>query len=978
VDDSRLTRSPVGSDADDVEPPADPTEVRPSEPEGLESGAHVGRYVVLYRLGRGGMGIVYAAYDPQLDRKVAIKVLRKRRRGRDVQDGQERMLREAQLLAKLSHPNVVAIHDVGIIGEQLFVAMEYIEGQTLRRWLQATERAPKAIVEAFAQAADGLAAAHRAGIVHQDFKPDNAIIDPSGRVHVLDFGLARVRGNSDKQAVVVRRVEGGVEPVSDPYTPSKTKVGMLGTPGYMSPEQHLGEPAGPASDQFSLCVALYEACHGRLPFAGSDHAELALNVTSGRIREPPRHAKPIPAPLRRLIWKGLSVEPAERFPSMEALAAELRRAPAPGRLAWIAGGVLLVGTGAWWSTQDRQAGPCSDGSRALGEAWDTRRRDAVTQVFEASRRRHASRTLTSITSKLDDWSNAWVTAWTDACEATHVRHEQSDELLDLRMTCLRRGLDELDALTSLLAEADDEVVDRASMAVDALPDLRPCADAVALRERFPLPDDAAAQARIGDLQTLLAQVGALWHAGKNDSARRAAKRLLERARELNHPPLLAEALFQQGEILEGAAEPEAASRTLREAAGHAEIARDDRLLANIRVLLILVDGDRLGKSEQGRLWADLARATLIRLGGDPEIESTLENNLAFVVELDAPPQVVLEHRKRALELFDGSPNPRELHRATLVANLAGTLADVGRFDEALRHAEEAYAIWERILGPDHRKTAIGLSTIGLVHDFAGNRQEALTWYERALEGLERALGPDNLHATDVLNNLAIAAYQLGDEGRGEAAFRKVLAIREKALGHDHPDVASAHGNLASSLARRSPEEALHHHRVALDIRKRVFGPNHVAVAGSLAGIANVLEAMEQHEEALALRLEAIEIEQALHGQTSVGLVLPLANLAHNRLLLGQREKAQADAQRALDLATMHQIKDDIRAFARIVLAKVLAVRDRDPDRVRTLVEEALTELGDLPAPDERRLLGDIDRLQKTATRSSSAKSRSLR
>jgi eukaryotic-like serine/threonine-protein kinase len=939
----------------------------PVKDEGLECGSHVGRYVVLYRVGRGGMGIVYAAYDPQLDRKIAIKVLRKRRRDRDPKDGQDRMLREAQLLAKLSHPNVVAIHDVGIVDEQLFVAMEYIEGQTLRRWLLAAERSMAEILAAFAQAADGLAAAHRAGIVHQDFKPDNAIIDPHGRVYVLDFGLARVRGHSDKQAVVVRRVEGGVEPVSDPVTPSKTRVGMQGTPAYMSPEQHLGEAAGPGSDQFSFCVALYEALLGRLPFAGSDHAELALNVTNGRIREPPRHTR-LPPRLRRVIWKGLAVDPSERHPSMIAMAAMLRHGPSRGKASWFAaGGVAVVAAGAWWMTRAEHAGPCSDGAAGLRDAWDDARREAIEGAFERSRRTHAPRTLEAVATVLDEYAGRWVEAWTDACEATHVRHEQSGELLDLRMTCLRRKREELGALTGLLAEADDEVVDRALLAADALPSLAPCADTESLRARIAMPDDPMLQARIDEQHTELARASALDHAGKLDEARMVATAVVERARGLDHAPLLAEALHMLGHVLEAAGEPESASAALREAVAQAEVARDEELLAKARVMLVLVDGDRRAKADQGRLWAELARATLTRLGGDPELESVLENNLAFVLDREAPPEVVLEHRRRALELAEKIEGGSDLRRASLLANLAGSLAELGRFDEALRHARRAHAIWEQILGPDHRKTAFGLSTIGLVHDYAGNRHEALSWYERAIEGLERALGPEHLATTDVLNNLAITAFSLGDYERAEAAFRKVVGIREATLGLDHPDVASAHANLAESLRRDRSEEALRHHHKALGIRKKAFGPDHPTVADSLVGIANVLESTGRPEEGLGLRVEALEIQQKRYGRWSPKMVVPLANTAHNRLLVGDLKDARREAERALELATAHDVKDDERAFARVVLAKILASQRDDPDRVRALVEQAQAELGDLPAPAERKLLDDIARLQRSSS-----------
>ncbi|MBC8070612.1 MAG: serine/threonine protein kinase, partial [Deltaproteobacteria bacterium] len=324
----------------DAEPSAPPVDTPGGELAvlPLRGGEHVGRYVILYRLGKGGMGVVYAAYDPQLDRKLAIKLMRPRSGGR-ARAGQTAMLHEAQALARLSHPNVVAIHDVGLLGERVFVAMDFVDGVTLRRWV-AQPRRPREIVAAYVQAGEGLAAAHRAGIVHRDFKPDNALVgkDPQGsahavgRVQVLDFGLARVH----EHATV------GQARNADDRAPAV----LRGTPMYMAPEQHRGEDAGPACDQFAFCVALYEALWKRLPFAGQDNLAIGRAIVEGRRIEPPRGE--VPARIRRAILRGLDTDPRARFPTMEALVAELRvTGGRRARIVAIAAGSAAIGVAAW-------------------------------------------------------------------------------------------------------------------------------------------------------------------------------------------------------------------------------------------------------------------------------------------------------------------------------------------------------------------------------------------------------------------------------------------------------------------------------------------------------------------------------------------------------------------------------------------------------------------------------------------------------
>ena len=283
-----------------------------ASPSPLPPAPRLGRYVVVRHLGSGGMGSVHVAYDEELHRRVAVKLLH------DIGDDAEaraRMLREAQALARLSHPNVVQIHDIGEHDGRIFMAMEYVEGATLRAWRDDTRPDLDAIRERYLQAGRGLAAAHAAGIAHRDFKADNAVLGSDGRVRVLDFGLARADTCAPELPVP--------EAMSSSFRAELTHLGALvGTPAYMSPEQLRGRTADARSDQFSFCAALFEAFYGARPFAGDTLDELRLAVAAGRVRDPPPGVE-LPPRLHQALLRGLAPDPAARWPGMPELLAEL-------------------------------------------------------------------------------------------------------------------------------------------------------------------------------------------------------------------------------------------------------------------------------------------------------------------------------------------------------------------------------------------------------------------------------------------------------------------------------------------------------------------------------------------------------------------------------------------------------------------------------------------------------------------------------
>ena len=287
----------------------------------------IGRYEIKGTLGAGGMGTVLLATDPVLGRRVALKVLHPD--GRNDNDAtRRRLLREAQGIAQLVHEHVVVVHEIGTHDDRVFLAMEHVAGQTLGKWQVGRPWAE--IVATYVKAGRGLAAAHDAGLVHRDFKPDNVLIGDDGRVRVTDFGL-------------VATVEDATTPLSQTATAlraeselakSLTRTGaVVGTPRYMAPEQHLGQPIDARADQFAFAVSLYEALFGQPPFIGATYADLARHVVAGVPLPIPRDT-PVPPAIQRAVLRGLARQPADRFASMRELLAILETPPPPPRRRW--------------------------------------------------------------------------------------------------------------------------------------------------------------------------------------------------------------------------------------------------------------------------------------------------------------------------------------------------------------------------------------------------------------------------------------------------------------------------------------------------------------------------------------------------------------------------------------------------------------------------------------------------------------------
>ncbi|MFO0738804.1 MAG: protein kinase [Labilithrix sp.] len=313
---------------------APPAEVLASAPKTVGRGQRVGRYEIVEPIGRGGMSVVYRARDPELDRDVAIKIVRPELSLREgPEESKARLMREARAMARVAHPNVVAIYDVGEWEEQIFVAMELVEGDTLKAYLRKARRPLKTILDLFLAAGQGLVAAHGADLVHRDFKPENVLVGNDGRPRVLDFGLAR--------SVDLEEATGGLSgaPVrgSGPLGALTRTGAVAGTPAYMSPEQFTGQSLDARTDQFSFCVALYEALYDERPFGGDSVDKLAEQVLQSDVRPAPAGSA-VPESLRATLLRGLAKRPDDRFPTL----AELLEALASSRDALVAPPSLIL------------------------------------------------------------------------------------------------------------------------------------------------------------------------------------------------------------------------------------------------------------------------------------------------------------------------------------------------------------------------------------------------------------------------------------------------------------------------------------------------------------------------------------------------------------------------------------------------------------------------------------------------------------
>lgn len=885
-------------------------------PEVLPVGTRLGRYLILQPLASGGVGAVYTAYDPQLDRKVALKVLRSELVRDETQvEWRGRLLREAHALARLSHPNVVTIHDAGLWAGELFLAMELLEGQTLRDLLDGPVRPWREVLPLLAAAGRGLAAAHAAGLVHRDVKPSNVLVTTAGRACVVDFGLARPAHEP------WRKGEDAALPASAADSVAVTRLGHVpGTPGYMSPEQCRGEPVDPRSDQFSFCVTLYEALCGRRPFPGYDFQSFAEGYDRGTPALP--MGAEVPAWLSRAVLRGLSLRPEDRWPSMDALLEALEKDPGAARrrrlrIAAGAGAAAALVAAVGLSAMQKAAA-CKRAPERWAQAWSPARAQGVQEAFLATGRPYAAASFERVSAGMDAYGQGWTAMYREACEATRVRAEQSQELMDLRMDCLRRQLGSAAALGAVLDRADDEVVANAATAVAALPALDACADARALLEGEPRPRAPEAVEAMERAQAEVAEARALYEAGKFMQGMAPAKAAVEHADATGRPSLRFEALEALTRLQLRAADYQDAPPNAQAAARAALASGDVRLQARGWILLMAALGPRLHRFEEANLYAGYAEASLAR-AGSTALEAQYFHALAQLRSQEARYPESVAAAERALAAEEKLPARNEVRAAQVLTTLAWSEGYLGRRAEALAHLDRAHQALGRALGASHPTTLRTRSAHAMALVDVGRMDEALVELRGALVDCVAVFGLDHPTTASLQSNMGEVLGRLGRYEEARPLVKDALAEMERKLGKDHRRLASFLDNVASvELGAGHLEEALEASRRALQVHGDDGTPatRDPDLANDLTGLGKVLSRLGRTQEAVAALSRAVELDRALgvlpedlgEAEQALGLALWARGGAEERaraLLTDAREQfIKAGAKTARELVAV--------------------------------------------------------------------------
>lgn len=823
----------------------------------LAPGTRVDRYVILECIGAGGMGVVYAAFDPNLRRKVAIKLLARDRRASLL----ARMLREAEGLAQLSHPNVVAVYDSGLYRGGLFIAMEFVDGVPLSTWQAMKERSSEQIVDAYISAGRGLAAAHAAGMVHRDFKPDNVLVGNDGRVRVIDFGLVKA---GDTQV----SVEESSPKLQNPATfepmdglrrsEAVTHVGArMGTPKYMSPEQHLGVRADARSDQFSFCVSLHEALTGQSPF---DYKAFIGATKRGDTPSAPEvRTDGLPRNVARAIARGLALEPTGRFADIDELLHELGLSPKRRVGGWVLGavGAMLVASLAVYGSGESPLKQCRSRAVTVASEWSELTRERLAAQFRRVAGEYGAETFARLDRRMLSTIDALRSDHHAACEATYRDYTQSAVQLDARMSCLSRRQKRVGLLVHAWEQPDRKSVDHALQALERVTSQAGCGGAEAMSmqseanrvkpeiwDRYQSAlDQGIAQSALGNAQGALDAVAPFVDQIPSELPRLKARFNLEAGVALKRLSRVTEAFPRLG--------------TAREFAirGGDEATASDALL-------------------------DLADAHM------------------FAGHHSAAEALLLTHRARVVGV------PERARSALFYHQLLGRLnEDLGRMDDAEREHEAGMQLAMRSLGP--LELARAKAYLGVLRAEQGRFSDALLLTREAYQESRERLGEENPGTITWRTYYAQALGSLGRYREALTHFRAILEIDLDRFGETHNDVALDRAYIAEAeQALGNVDEALEQRVEAHRIFRALFGETHVHAASELALVAQLYALVGRSEEARATFARALELLES--SEAGEGYAIDAFTASARFHLAAQRaDEARAAVARAVELSTKH-------------------------------------------------------------------------
>ncbi len=874
-------------------------------------GQRLGRFTLTRLLGRGGMGEVWAARDPELEREVAIKLLYVDFGGMD-HDGQARLRREAQAMARVNHPNIVRIYELGADGDRLFCAMELVEGETLRRWLE-TPRPWRETLDVLLAAGRGVAAAHAAGLVHRDVKPDNVMIARDGRILVADFGLAKLAGMGAEPAPAAI---GSVD-LTRPNMSLTTTGSFLGTPMYMAPEVLEARDGDALSDQFSFCVMAYEALYRALPFRGTTLGELMDSVHEEPASPPPGRRGP-PRGIWRCIRRGIAVAKEGRWPTMAPLLAGLERAaaaPRRRRLAIATAAVLALSA----SSVIVLASPEPDeeelvrevGATRMADVWSRSRRDDMRTAFDRAKEPAVAEQGVATIGALDRYRDAWLAMRLDVWRATNRRKEQSARLLELRMRCLDRLADEMNAFLEIAADADKpDELGRIGGGVSRLTPVATCADEGKMAAIFPatIDDDRPDLRKKFDIEE--ARMRAASAAMEPADAIKAIQARIVEADRARVPGLSSGFLFLLAVAQSEAGDIAGAEATLRKLIQEAARARRHFMVAAGWLRLIQSLSGKQLRMDEAIALEPTARAAVAQAGDEPRLRAELATTLGGIAWQKGD---LAEARDRFLEARDvmvAAFGPKDEVAAGSEISLAMAQFELKELDEATRHAQHAYEVLHEKGIDSDRSAGKALMVLAWV------ARERKDWEAAARHSRESIATMARLHGTDNLE-LAFSRRELGHalselERHDEAIEQMTMCVDVfRRVGPKHPDTLVAQlelGELYEKARRYADAEKIDRETVEHPARQwqaepgpsrqraRRAGP-HGRLPLTGRGDPDLRRGHAHHEQAArrhgerARRHAAGDVEGGAHGgpgEVDAHLVRPPAE--------GRRQAARAEAQ----------------------------------------------------------------------------------
>ena len=716
----------------------DVPETVPTADEAAWEDARIGRYVFRRLVGTGGMGVVIAAHDPELDREVAIKLV-----ASSVFDG-DRGIREAQAMARLSHPNVVRVYEVLRLEMRTAIVMELVDGEELAAWQRKDDRSWHEILDAYIAAGRGLAAAHRAGIVHRDFKPSNVLIDREGIVRVGDFGLAQ-RASSET-------------------------LDGAGTPGYMAPEQHRKAVIDTRTDQWSFACALYEALYRRRPFASAEERQRLSDAVIEGLLEPEPARSPVPRRIRAAIRRALSPTPDDRFATMDDLLAVLAARPRRTPL-WLGGGATVaVILAVFVMTRRSEAALCGGLDAPMSAVWTATARSDVRARLLAPGVDLPEPTISNVLRDLDDYAARWTRLRTRACTESH-QGVSSSVALDARTRCLDQRLSAMSGLLDGLAVSEPATLRAARDAVAQLPPVEECASAHEPRKASP-----AEQAEVDVAEDSIARATVLISLNKYQDALPLAERAIAAGTNANELSLVARALVIRGEGEEQSGQMATSLASYRLAAETAAKARDHRVVADALARAFFIEGDRLGRRDDALRSRRFIELAVESAGSPDDIRAEWLHLLAVLLYVDpSQREEAARHIREALAIRQRILPASHVHIVDTMETLANIEAQLKNYDEAERLLQQVLAARIASRGPSDRSTGFAYNNLGIVEYSRGHLAAAVVYWSSAVE-IGRRAGVPSLPA---IFNRGLAEFDMGRWRDAAASFSEAMEVYEK-------------------------------------------------------------------------------------------------------------------------------------------------------------------------------------------------------